>query len=214
MEHSIIGREVTVQQILDLKLSPCFICSAFSFGYLPGVWVLKADVSEQKPSKQKCILITLTEMEDSTLANPGNHCYTTSRKRDGHRINRGTLPDTPYIPPPSPTSCSTTHPLPVTRLPIGSARACLNPVRYKYPAHSKPCHTSSTCLWRWNRQSSETSAFSTRTPGRYPKENALHSHLIFTNPSYLTQLTFQRHLIYCQFVLGEILDSYLSPQTA
>ena len=23
--------------ILDFKLSPCFICSAFSFGYLPGV---------------------------------------------------------------------------------------------------------------------------------------------------------------------------------
>jgi len=32
--------------ILDFKLSPCFICNAFSFGYLPGVRVLKADVSE------------------------------------------------------------------------------------------------------------------------------------------------------------------------
>ena len=51
MEHSIIGREVTVQQILDLKLSPCFICSAFSFGeYLPGVWVLKA-FSTQTPER-------------------------------------------------------------------------------------------------------------------------------------------------------------------
>jgi hypothetical protein len=40
----------------------------------------------------------------------------------------------------------TTHPQLVTHLPIGSARACLNPVRYKYPAHSNPCHTSSTCL--------------------------------------------------------------------
>jgi len=29
-------------------------------------------------------------MEDSTLVNPGNHCYTTSRKREGHRINTGT----------------------------------------------------------------------------------------------------------------------------
>ena len=29
---------------------------------------------------------------------------------------------------------------------IGSARACLNPVRYKYPTHPNPCHTSSTCL--------------------------------------------------------------------
>jgi hypothetical protein len=50
------------------------------------------------------------------------------------------------------TSCSATHPQPVTHLPIGSARACLNPGRYKYPAHSNPCHTSSTRLWRWNRQ--------------------------------------------------------------
>ena len=32
--------------ILDFKFSPCFICNAFSFGYLPGIWVLKADVSE------------------------------------------------------------------------------------------------------------------------------------------------------------------------
>jgi hypothetical protein len=32
--------------ILDFKLSPCFICNAFSFGYLRGVQVLKADVSE------------------------------------------------------------------------------------------------------------------------------------------------------------------------
>jgi len=23
---------------LDFKLSPCFICNAFSFGYLPGTW--------------------------------------------------------------------------------------------------------------------------------------------------------------------------------
>ena len=31
---------------LDFKLSPCSLCSMFSFGYFPGVWVLKADVSE------------------------------------------------------------------------------------------------------------------------------------------------------------------------
>jgi hypothetical protein len=67
-------------------------------------------------------------------------------KREGHGMNTGILPDTPYIPPPSPTSCSTTHPQPVTHLPIGSARACLNPVRYKYTTHPNPCHTSSTCL--------------------------------------------------------------------
>jgi hypothetical protein len=33
-------------QFLDFKLSPCSLCSMFSFGYFPGVWGLKADVSE------------------------------------------------------------------------------------------------------------------------------------------------------------------------
>ena len=37
---------ITEQVILDFNLSPCFICNAFSFGYLPGVRVLKADVSK------------------------------------------------------------------------------------------------------------------------------------------------------------------------
>jgi len=31
---------------LDFKLSPCSLCNMFSFGYFPGVWGLKADVSE------------------------------------------------------------------------------------------------------------------------------------------------------------------------
>ena len=31
---------------LDFKFSPCSLCSMFSFGYFPGVWGLKADVSE------------------------------------------------------------------------------------------------------------------------------------------------------------------------
>jgi len=152
MEHSIIGREVTVQQILDLKLSPCFICSAFSFGYLPGVWVLKADVSEQKPSKQKCILITLTEMEDSTLANPGNHCYTTSRRKGvAIKLIQGPYPTRLiYHPPPQQAVVPPTPNQLLTFL-LAPARACLNPVRYKYLTHPNPCHTSSTCLWRWNR---------------------------------------------------------------
>jgi len=31
---------------LNFKLSPCSLCSMFSFGYFPGDWVLKADDSE------------------------------------------------------------------------------------------------------------------------------------------------------------------------
>jgi hypothetical protein len=55
-----------------------------------------------------CMLVAATQ--DVALAKPGNHCYTTLRKRDSHRISTGTLPVTPYIPPPSTTSCSATHP--------------------------------------------------------------------------------------------------------
>jgi len=35
-----------LRSCLDFKLSPCSLCSVFSFGYFPGVWGLKADVSE------------------------------------------------------------------------------------------------------------------------------------------------------------------------
>ena len=31
------------------------------------------------------------------------------------------------------------------------------------------------CLWRWNRQCSETSAYQIQTPGNYPKESSQHS---------------------------------------
>jgi hypothetical protein len=48
----------------------------------PATWISPSG----KPLKYKCNLITLTEMGDSTSANPGNHCYSNSRKRDGHRI--------------------------------------------------------------------------------------------------------------------------------
>jgi hypothetical protein len=78
----------------------------------------------------------------------------TFRKRDDHRINTGTLLVTPYIPPPSSKSCSATQPQPVTHLPICSL--------IDLPMKMEPTETS------------ETSAFSTWTPGRYPKENTLH----------------------------------------
>ena len=32
-----------------------------------------------------------------------------------------------------------------------------------------------TCIWRWNRQCSETSAFKIQTPGNNPKESIQHS---------------------------------------
>jgi hypothetical protein len=63
----------------------------------------------------ECILITLTERGDSTSANPGNHCYTTSRKRDDHRINtvippaHVLYPSPPSITYPPPTGHSPSH---------------------------------------------------------------------------------------------------------
>jgi hypothetical protein len=32
-----------------------------------------------------------------------------------------------------------------------------------------------TCLWRWNRECSETSAYKIQTPGNYPGENVQHT---------------------------------------
>jgi hypothetical protein len=36
-------------------------------------------------------------------------------------------------------------------------------------------HSAPTCLRRWNRQCSETSAYKIQTPGNYPEENILHT---------------------------------------
>jgi hypothetical protein len=36
-----------------------------------------------------------------------------------------------------------------------------------------------TCLWRWNRQCSETSAYKIQTPGNYPEEKK-RKHTTFT----------------------------------
>jgi len=32
-----------------------------------------------------------------------------------------------------------------------------------------------TCLWRWNRQCPETSAYNVQTPGNYPEANIQHT---------------------------------------
>jgi hypothetical protein len=95
---------------------------------------------------------------------PGNHCCKNSRKRDGHRIQHSDPTHTRlvYLHPPN-------HPQPATHLPIGSATDL---VRYKLP------HTSQTQSYFIDLplkmepiQCSETSAVSTQTPGKHPKEN-------------------------------------------
>ena len=73
--------------VLDFKLSPCSIM-IISSNYKtlnsslqsPATWI----VSTEKLSKLRCIQTTSTEMGDSVSANPGNHCYIDSRKRDSH----------------------------------------------------------------------------------------------------------------------------------
>ena len=44
--HSNIFLLMSSLFFLDFKLLPCSLCSMFSFGYFPSIWVLKADISE------------------------------------------------------------------------------------------------------------------------------------------------------------------------
>ena len=43
--------------------------------------------------------------------------------------------------------------------------------RTNTPTFLKPSHSTPTCLWRWNRRCSETSAHKIQTPGNYPEES-------------------------------------------
>jgi len=44
--HKICTVVGTKRKFLNFKLSPCSLCSMFSFWYFPGVWGLNADVSD------------------------------------------------------------------------------------------------------------------------------------------------------------------------
>ena len=46
---------------------------------------------------------------------------------------------------------------------------------YKYLNFSQTSHSTPTCLWRWNRQRSETSAYKIQTVGNYPEESIQYS---------------------------------------
>ena len=109
----------------------------FSFGYFPGVWGLKSDVSEyktlssslrkpatcivssEKPSKLRCVQITSTEIVDSTSANPESFYCITSRKRDSHRVHNSDATRTctyiclplpqPFVTPPALSGHSPSH---------------------------------------------------------------------------------------------------------
>jgi len=76
----------------------------------PATWI----VSSEKPSKLRCIQITLTEMGDSTSANPDSHYCINSRKTDSHQYNTVIPPaQHSFIPPPSSTTCcASTRPAP------------------------------------------------------------------------------------------------------
>jgi hypothetical protein len=58
---------------------------------------------------------------------------------------------------------------------FGSKIAWAKLSRMNIPTSLKPSHSASTCLWRWNRQCSKTSAYKTQTPRNYPEESIKHS---------------------------------------
>jgi len=67
--------------------------------------------------------------------------------------------------------CTLIHPYPVTHLPNGSGCFRAKPFPVSYPSNSQTLfilHTL-TCLWRWTRQCSETSAYKLQTPANYPE---------------------------------------------
>jgi hypothetical protein len=70
------------------------------------------------------------------------------------------------------TTCSVTGPTPTLSPSFLLAQAIFEPnfLTYGYPNIPKFSHSTSTCLWRWNRQCSETLAYKIQTPGNYPEE--------------------------------------------
>jgi hypothetical protein len=71
--------------------------------------------------------------------------------------------------------------------PLAPPQTCLNPVRYKYPAHPSPSYFIELPLQMELIECSETSTISTQTPGKHPKENILQIKITFmTNQNYAT----------------------------
>jgi hypothetical protein len=96
---------------------------------------------------------TLTEMGDSTSANPGSPCCTTSRKTDSHQYNTVIpLAQHSFIPPPPP--------LPVVHPPAPPGHSppywpchflATSLPSINIQTHLNPSYSSFTCLGRWNR---------------------------------------------------------------
>jgi len=92
--------------------------------------------------------ITSTEIGVSTAADPGNHCYTNSRKVDIRRVHyRDPTCNRTYIPAPYHNLLCTYPPSHIRSLllPLARPSACQNPVRYKHTTHPIPLSYTSTC---------------------------------------------------------------------
>jgi hypothetical protein len=92
-------------------------------------------------------------MGDSSSANPGSPCCTTSRKTDSHQHNTVIpLAQHSFIPPPPSTTCyASTLPGRSLHFLLALPLPCHIPSEYKYTDTSQPSYSSFTCLGRWNR---------------------------------------------------------------
>jgi len=131
---------------LDSKLSPCSLCSMFSFGYFPGAWGLKTDVSE--PS----ICSIFLDWWSKKFLHPG----VWGLKADVSEPSIGSI----FL---DRWRKKFLHPG-VWGLKDDVSEPSIGSIFLHLPRKMEPIECS------------ETSAFKPQTPGKYPKENILEYH--------------------------------------
>jgi len=68
---------ITMKRMLDFKLAPCFICNAFSCGYLPGSALRRRGDTHKKTHYMKRMALQQLQMES---------CQTIKRLKDKKKI--------------------------------------------------------------------------------------------------------------------------------
>ena len=112
----------------------------------------------------------------STSADPGNHCYTNSRKGYIRRVHYSDpTRSRTYIPAPLHNLLCTYPPTSGHSPSIGSSTSLPEPCQVQIHHTSHPLsYFIHLPMKKELIEGSETSAIRTQTPGNYPKENILH----------------------------------------
>ena len=136
----------------------------------PATWI----VSSEKPSKQRCIQITLTEMGASISANLRNHCFINSKRGDNPPTHNSNPTCTcTYIPPPLPAAL-----LPALCGHTTSYWLCHFPAPTQLGINTP--HTPSTDILHSPAYEDGTDSefrsvgYQNSDTGNYPKRNTLH----------------------------------------